>query len=202
MVTQPRKRKFDEKSRRKVDENSAQNTWTRQSSTIFCDATTGAELWNHPTYGAAGANPVVRDGVVYATSDNGRYLYVLDAASGDRRWAAKISETDNYDVDLTISQGTVYIGTPTGTVWAVDAASGASRWRSETWSSVFSGPSVAEDVAYVGTEDGKLHALDAASGELIWSYQTGSLIDSAPVVSDNLLYVAGYDGIVYALHTR
>lgn len=66
------------------------------------------------------------------------------------------------------ADSTVYAGTETGDVIALDALSGAKRWTFRTGGAVRVRPTVDGDAVYVQADDGVLYRLDAPSGALVW----------------------------------
>ena len=98
-----------------------------------------------------------------------------------------------------VVDGTVYVGSWDGYVYALDAATGQERWRFQTGDVVLSSPAVVNGKVYVGSFDGNLHALDAASGEERWRFKTGRSVESSPCVADGSVFFTGNDGNTYAL---
>ncbi len=113
-----------------------------------------------------------------------------------------------------MAEGTVYVYSSDGYLYAVDANNGKLKWKFKTddgGSGSASSPSVAGGTVYVGSgyvssssivpqPKGYLYALDAATGKLKWEYQTGHVADSSPAVDNGSVYF-GSDGI-YALDTK
>lgn len=142
------------------------------------------------------ASPAVADGVVYA-GGNGNYVFALDA--------------QRIGVTPAIAAGLVYIATDQvygggdapSAVIAVDAATGAERWRHETGvegDTFFSSPTIVDGELYIGSQSevgpSALHALDAATGEGIWRWDVSQYMTvfSSPAVVDGTVYVGG-DGL-------
>jgi outer membrane protein assembly factor BamB len=122
-----------------------------------------------------------------------------------------------------IDEGTIYIGSDDGNVYAVDAADGQPRWHYRTGGPVPSTPAVAGGIVYAASYDGKIHAIDAHTGQLRWTFTTGgerrfeaknlhgllpknqTIADpfdvflSSPLVVGERVYVGSGDGHVYAL---
>lgn len=109
------------------------------------------------------------------------------------------------DASPAVVDGVVYItsGPGDGNLYAVDAATGAERWRFQInfrdhHLLATSSPAVADDVVYVGSNDGFLYALDVDSGAALWRWQVdgvwgGSVIEGSPVVADGLVYFNATD---------
>jgi outer membrane protein assembly factor BamB len=121
-----------------------------------------------------------------------------------------------------IAGGTVYIGSYTGTLFALDLISGATVWTYDTGAAVLEpnlkvnlgilgSAAVADGAVYVGDATATLHALDAASGTLRWKTkvddQRAACIWSSPIAAGDAVYVGvasvaketGFRGNVVAL---
>jgi len=118
----------------------------------------------------------------------------------------------------------VYFGSDDGSLYAVDAESGAQQWKFEVKSRIPSTPSVADKVVYFGAYDGNFYAVDASTGTLKWKFQTGgerrfagkhlhgvqpaseTMPDpfdcylSSPVVWNGAVYFGSGDGNIYSLN--
>jgi outer membrane protein assembly factor BamB len=98
-----------------------------------------------------------------------------------------------------VAAGLAYIGSDNGTVYAVDAATGAPKWTFTTGGPVQSAPAVVGGVVYVGSYDGNVYALNALTGSKIWNFNTGGNVVSAPAVDSGVVYVGSFSGSVYAI---
>jgi outer membrane protein assembly factor BamB len=100
-----------------------------------------------------------------------------------------------------IAQGTVYVGTFGGWVYALDAASGLQIWRYNTGSPLVGGMAVNNSTLLFGASDGKLCALDisgdSASEVFIFNAENG--IWSTPVVYRGIAYFGSLDHNLYAV---
>jgi len=103
------------------------------------------------------------------------------AATEERAWVAKGNKT-LYCLDLTdmralpktwtldlpaqvrsslaLAENTLYYGCDDGHVYALDATSGAERWKFKTEGPVASSPWLSDGALYVGSEDGFIYALE------------------------------------------
>ncbi len=100
-----------------------------------------------------------------------------------------------------VSGDLVYIGSLDGRLYALDAATGNTRWASDaagsSSSSNDSTPAVINGTAYICLQDHRLYAFDALSGQLRWNSPAGHDVGSSPTVADGVVYVTG-NGRVYA----
>ena len=101
-----------------------------------------------------------------------------------------------------VADGTVYIGSQDGNLYALDAATGSEKWEFKTGSWVLSSPVVAEGIVYVGSNDGFFYAVDALTGKKMWSFKTFYAVMSSAAVADGIVYFGADDSIVYALDAK
>ncbi len=136
------------------------------------DAQTGEQKWCF-AYGNSWveSSAAVVDGVVYAGSSDWDRVNAVDAATGELKWYFT-TKGDPW-CSPAVSNGVVYIGATGGFFYALDAASGAEKWRLQTAKQiatqdarfdggVVSSPVVAGGVVYFGGLDGKLYAVSTA----------------------------------------
>lgn len=107
----------------------------------------------------------------------------------------------------TVHQGTVYIGSGDGNLYAVDDRTGTERWRFAMEGPADATPAVADGMVFALSRAGVLHAMDAADGSPRWKFETGGeeRLDfwdfylSDPLVHDGMVVFGSGDGNVYAL---
>ena len=192
------------------------------------DQETGAKKWAFPTQGRVPSSPAVDHGVVYFGSYDGQF-YAVDAATGKLRWkfanpgerryaathlhgSIPVGETmpDPFDLYLSspaIFDGAVYFGSGDGNVYALDAATGALKWKFHTGDVVHASPAIADGKLYIGSWDSYFYALDAASGKELWRFKTGEDpdmhnqvgIQSSATVANGVVYFGCRDSNLYAL---
>jgi outer membrane protein assembly factor BamB len=192
------------------------------------DAVSGAQKWKFETKAWEVSSPAVVSGVVYFLSYDGHF-YALDAATAQVKWKFATggerhyiathlhylqpeveSMPDPWDFYLSspaLWNGAVYFGSSDGNVYALDASSGALKWKFKTGDVVHSSPAIADGVLYIGSWDTYLYALDAASGTEKWRFKTGEDpvahnhigIQSSPAVVDGLVYFGSRDSFGYAV---
>jgi outer membrane protein assembly factor BamB len=98
--------------------------------------------------------------------------------------------------------GTVYIGSDDENLYALEARTGAVRWRFRTGGRVYSSPAVADGLVFVGSMSRRLHAVHAATGRAAWSYDAGGFVDASPAVAAGVVYVSDSGGLVHAVSAR
>jgi outer membrane protein assembly factor BamB len=103
------------------------------------------------------------------------------------------------DGSPTVAGGIVYVGDDNGNLYAIDADTGALRWKLPTGSSVVSRPAVVDGTVYVGSSNEDVYALNAATGAIRWKRDTGGAVDSGLAVTDGVVYVGNDNNEVFAL---
>ena len=98
-----------------------------------------------------------------------------------------------------IAHNTVYVATAQKQVVALDAATGAERWRTDLGLAISAAPTVAATTVLVGTNDGIVFGLEAHSGAVLWEFKTAGRISGSPIVAGETLYVVSEDGTLSAL---
>ena len=97
---------------------------------------------------------------------------------------------------------TVYVATSDSLLLALDAQSGAEKWRFTADFSIWAQPTHHEGTLFVASLDRHLYAIDAADGTEKWSVELSGALSAQPVVNpaENLVYAASFDQEVHALN--
>ena len=110
---------------------------------------------------------------------------------------------ESIESSAAISGGTVYVGSQSKDLLAIDLATGKLRWKYRATDSIGeSSPAVDEGIVYVGDLGGVLHAVNAADGKGLWTFKTEAEIRSSPVIAGDRLLIGSYDGNLYCLSRR
>lgn len=162
----------------------------------------GKIAWQHKVRGSASAPVRAKDLVLAQTEDDD--LVALDLATGQERWSFDTGYYTPREEIYNPVPGPVVAGTwafvgGAGVAWALEAATGTVRWRSDLGSAVKTTPAVADGRVYFGTADGVLHALDGATGSAVWTFDLGEAAAGDPLVRGGVVYVGARDGRFHAL---
>lgn len=85
-----------------------------------------------------------------------------------------------------VANGSVYVGSQDGQLYALDMVTGDKEWALETGGAVVSSPSVVDEAVYIGSTDGSVYAVDTDRGEQLWRSDTGATVRSSPTVEHPL----------------
>lgn len=121
------------------------------------------------------AQPVAAGGRVFAMDSDGM-VSAFDAATGRRLWSADTEpegdRSTNVGGGISVGGDTVYATTGRAEVLALEAATGAVRWRAPLGAPARSAATVTPERLFVGTLDNQLLGLSATDGRRLWSYQS------------------------------
>jgi len=152
---------------------------------IAFSAATGKRLWTLPIgkhnryqFGPLPAKPVLYcpgslGGVLTPMAEARRIIYVP--------W-----------IDLCFkgsATGIVGAGKETSGLAAVDAATGAVRWKHRFRAIDSGAATIADDVVFTSTTDGTVYALSTRTGAVLWQAKTPSGINSFPAITRTMLIV-------------
>jgi eukaryotic-like serine/threonine-protein kinase len=192
------------------------------------DPQTGTRKWAFRTEARVASSPAVDHGLVYFGSYDGNF-YAIETATGKLRWkfsnagerryaathlhgSLPLGETmpDPFDVYLSspaVSNNVVYFGSGDDNVYALDATTGAMKWKFKTGDVVHASPAIVDGKLYIGSWDSYFYALDAATGKELWRFKTGEDpdihnqvgIQSSAIVADGIVYFGCRDSNLYAV---
>jgi outer membrane protein assembly factor BamB len=92
-----------------------------------------------------------------------------------------------------VAFGRVYVGSKSGSVYALSVASGRTLWSHPTGAYVYAAPAAASvpgmaPAVFVGSYSGQFMALNARTGSTIWSRSAGGTISGAASVIGRVVY--------------
>lgn len=109
-----------------------------------------------------------------------------------------------------LSDSYLYIGSSTGTLFAIERDTGALAWKNETNASIVASPALSDKRVFVANRNNTLLAIDRDTGKTRWTFQMGDTLPSfwagwdyftpSPTLSLDTCYIGGGDGVIYALN--
>ena len=159
------------------------------------DAASGDRLQTYPGEGVAWA-PVIRDDTVYYTAGDGRRpdslrVYAM-GIDGSERWQFPVG--DSLYCGPALGDGAVFVASTDEYVYAIEAESGAQRWRFETPADntgSSSQPVYADGTVFVHEGgDRVMFALDAQSGDEVWRFPAPDVLTAVPAIAGDVVVTA------------
>ena len=159
------------------------------------DAVTGATLWQTALPARANTSLAIAGKHVVAGTFDGTIVWVaIDSGEITKR-----VHLDKYPYGTIIAAPPLLFVLSGGNLLALDAESGAVRWKRETpreWTTYRPLVSGADVIA--GTEEKELCAFDRATGETRWCADAG-VVPRGLGAADDVLYVGALSGAVQAI---
>ena len=178
----------------------------------------GSVQWSFAADGDIMTPPTIgADGSVYFASNYGDdgYLYAVSPPSDasqsgvQQKWRRSVGAVIEAQGAVAIAaDGSLYLGSRDGYLYALDPEDGSVQWRYEAGKSLITASAISPGGAiHFGDDDQSIYALNPPSdasdaAELVWRYQfpTDNPAFSNPAIAaDGSVYVGGSDNYIYAL---
>ncbi|HUP16798.1 MAG TPA: PQQ-binding-like beta-propeller repeat protein [Acidimicrobiia bacterium] len=164
--------------------------------------TSGSERWVVPDIARLLVDSISAEGSLVAAGD-GRWLYALDASTGDSQWELGPPDLTDGAASITVQQIEVQSGfgstldsrvvvlTGARDLLMLDGETGVVRWTAP----VTGYPAATAEAVYVAGVDGYLQALNSGDGTTLWTNDEvmPSLI---PVVANEMIYTVDDDMLI------
>lgn len=156
----------------------------------------------NPGYSHRPPPPVVAGSAIYFSV--GRSVYALRTLDGSALWRLPDAPVGTSYSAPVVAANTVYVADSNGLALAIDAKTGAIRWRSQGRTPVIlpspSSVVVSGRTVYVASQGSLARALDATTGAQLWRYETPIGSALAPLaVAGGRVYLASLSWGVYVL---
>ena len=144
------------------------------------------------------ADPVVHEGVVYATGFQGG-MSAVDVSNGSLLWHQKTGYSSH---SLLVGKKSIYLTDTSSDLWDIDLKDGADRWKQDVLHQRrLTVPGLLRDYLVVGDFEGYLHLLRADTGSLVGRLEvdSGNAYIASPEIHEDTLYVYSTGGRLSAL---
>jgi len=166
--------------------------------------TNPAMRWRFKADGPVGATPAVGGGRAYFTSDSGRIYAVT--LSGTQVWTRAMGDTNaavTFPAPPLYVADTLVLGSSSGRLYALDPATGATRWEYELGAGILGTPNAAQvsndwRVVVLSQPDGVLHCVSLASGHAVWKSEKTGRCDGSPAVGGGRIVYGNCNADLYA----
>lgn len=133
---------------------------------------------------SVGAGTNRRDHVMASPVSAENHIFTMDGQatvsaydeSGRELWRTNLAnrrgrDTEAFGGGIAYADGVLYVSSGYRFVAALDARTGALKWKTDTASPIHTAPNVAGGKIYVVDVTDQLFAFDAATGQSVWTYQ-------------------------------
>ncbi|MGH7369728.1 MAG: PQQ-binding-like beta-propeller repeat protein, partial [Candidatus Methylomirabilaceae bacterium] len=134
--------------------------------------------------------PVIKRGVVYATSGPG--VIAVQGATGRRLWWRESAEGSK-QIGLAVDDQALYVPLPFGKLAALDLATGSELWKVDTGETGLedASPVLLEGRLFFGLPEAKtISAYNLADGSVAWSVRNEFEPDSVPAAADGTVVLS------------
>ncbi len=149
-------------------------------------------LWRHNAGGPVCNTPVSDGERIFFATKKGNVIALN--LTGSAVWQKNFMRTNDagaevpvqFDAPLACFGGTVLAGTTRGTLIALDAGTGAEKWRCETGGTILGSPNQigTNQIVVINQSEGSLHGLELSSGKLLWKTEGVERCDGSPGVGN------------------
>jgi outer membrane protein assembly factor BamB len=156
------------------------------------------------------AQPVIVGDTLF-TMDSRSTVSARRQSDGGAFWEVDLEPEDDdegfFGGGLGFEEGTLYVTTGFGKVFALDGSSGAIKWERALPAPLRAAPTISGGRVFVVTLDNQSFALAAADGRVLWDHtgiqEPASILGNAsPAVSGSVVIVAYTSGEIYALQVE
>ena len=164
------------------------------------DASTGRRLWSFAA-AAIETSPLLIGKLLYVGSWDEKLLRLERA---HRQGALDLDAGAGITSSPAYALGTVYFGSDSGGLFALNARTGRLRWHAASFARFgrreyfYAAPTVAYGRVYIGNADGMVYAFGATSGRLLWARRAGTYVYTAAAAWQKTIYVGTWDGYFVA----
>ena len=99
-----------------------------------------------------------------------------------------------------IVDGTVYVGSTDGKLYALDAKQWGVKWTFRSGDAIRYAAAVWNNHVYFSSRDNHVYALDAKTGELVWKFKSETWIDSPPIISNGQVYIGAFTRTIHVIN--
>jgi outer membrane protein assembly factor BamB len=114
-------------------------------------------------------------------------------------WKFSAGKDGPFEANAVVADGTVYVGSFDGNLYAIDANTGKKKWAYKTELGFSAAAAVNNGRVFAGDADGVVVCLNADSGEKVWEFTTGGEIDGGLNFYQDKLLVGSQDATLYCL---
>jgi len=172
-------------------------------------------LWRFKAGSGVSATPIAGGNMIFFVTDDGRTFAITPR--GEKVWSREIDkdpaagtnrleQAGRFATPPLFVNNTVLAGTDDGWLYALEAATGKTRWKHKVGDSVKGSVNWMEPdgtrgcrVVAISQADGSVHCLDLASGQKLWASQPITRSDGSPGVGKDFIALGSCDAALHFL---
>ncbi len=165
-------------------------------------AADGSEQWSTDIAALAPGSPAIASDRIVIGTDQGRVVCVPRAGKANVKpiWTFEgVGAQAMVYSSPAVADGTVVFGARDRHVWALDLATGKSRWSFATRGDVDASPVVSGGRVYAASKDKHLYVLDLQTGQPLWEFNAAKQITASPTVARGVVILCDMAGVVRCL---
>jgi outer membrane protein assembly factor BamB len=169
-----------------------------EKTVLLLGTDSGQVLWDRRLSGTIRGGPLLTADHVYAATEESPTgkVFAMEMRTGKVSWSVK---TGGVTASLTLAGGSLYAGTESGVVMAIDPDSGLVRWRRRLSGSVRAAPVFTAAGLVVVTTGDSLYLLDPATGDVRRRAGAPGPVLATPATDGQRLYLATASGTLAAI---
>jgi len=156
----------------------------------------GEPLWTFRDSGRFVASPVVHDGVVYQSDDDG-ILYAVSLDTGEGIFRADLGDPIVSAVSIS---GVIVATTVTGRLFALAPEDGRILWETDLAAENWTAAAISSQTVVTVLSRGIVVALDIVNGSELWRFDIEQAVRASPVIVDHTVLVATLRGTLCSLN--
>lgn len=157
---------------------------------------TGHDQWSFKFNSSAYVSPIINN-MIFIGSGASCYGFDIDRKKILWEYTTKGQITASPQ----LFNGTVFIGSWDGVLYALNASRGDLQWMFQTGWGIDSTPAVSNGLVFLGSLDNNFYAVEQDTGNLRWFYPCNAAIHSNPFIYGECVFFGCDDGRIYALNT-
>jgi outer membrane protein assembly factor BamB len=154
---------------------------------------TGRQSWGRDLDASVYTTPVISGDLAWIVTADGQ-LHGLDLEDGEEIVTLETTS----ELTVTAQDGSVYVPSSDGGLYAFDQASGEVQWFASAGGPVKAGPVRAGSQVVIAGGN-RIAGIDAATGKQLWYFLAGDAVDSPPAVVSGYVFFGARDGVLYAV---
>lgn len=162
--------------------------------------------WIQPTNSSPVGKPAVQDGTVFVAV--GQRMYGLDKETGNQKWKFPLVDPieGNFKSTVLLTDGLAIAAASNKSIYAVDAATGATKWTYVAPAPIYREPVLAGKFIAFGMTDNTLMIINASDGQPAWQtpikVYDGFLGGLAAYQGDVIYFTNAYDMVSLSTTTQ